>query len=91
MAIFIIYFYALNLWAGALSYKIDSGAFILFTLLPVLPCITIAIWYVATYRSTSPFCHRTQQLMRGSAGPDELLIRELENVNRTRTEQDNSG
>ncbi|WP_152600131.1 hypothetical protein [Cellvibrio mixtus] len=91
MAIFIIYFYALNLWASVLSHRIDSGALVLFILLPVLPCLVIIIWYIATNRATSSLCHRTQQLMRGSAGPDELLIRELENTNRTRADQDNSG
>lgn len=90
VAIFIIYFYALNVWANTLSHQTDSIAFALFIALPALPGIPIAIWYFMANRSPSLF-NRTQQLLRASAGPDELLVRELERRDSSGSEPNNSG
>lgn len=90
MVNFLIYFYSMHLWISALAYQLESAAFALFVFLPFLPCIPIAIWCVIRKCSPSLF-NRTQQLLGASAGPDELMVRELEKQKSSCSKSNNSG
>lgn len=90
MAIFLFYFYALNVWADAFLHPTNSLGFAVFILLPGLPFITVAIWYLLAQRPVQ-LLNSTQQLLRASAGQDELLVRELEKPTDTSTEPNQSG
>lgn len=78
MVNFLIYFYAMHLWISTLAYQVEPAVFALFIFLPFLPAIPIVAWYFMGKHSPSLF-NRTQQLLRAAAGPDELVVRELEN------------
>ena len=90
MVNFLIYFYSMHLWIGVLAYQIEPIAFALFIFLPFLPCIPIVAWCLMRKRSPSLF-NRTQQLLRASAGQDELMVRELEKQKTDYPESNNSG
>lgn len=90
MVIFLICFYAMSLWINALSYHLGSAGFVLLIFLPLLPAIPIAIWCFIT-KHASASLHLTQQLLRANAGPDELIVRELEKHHTSHSESNDSG
>lgn len=71
----IVFIHLVNFWINFIPCKV----IVLLFFLPLIPCATIFAWWFFDNRDNPAVSKLLQQFLGVVAGPDELLMRELQN------------